>query len=345
MAKFIDKLKNLTAGKQYEFRDTSCQVGFNETEEGIFEGYIVVWEQIDSYRSRFARGSFAKTIKEDFSKMKIFYDHDRLAGKPLEMREDDKGVFVRGKFNLNTSAGNDAWQFVKDKTVDGLSFRFRATRPDKFIDGIREIQEVRVIEFGPVIFPSGEKSKITSYRKTFEENFDAAMVYRERSILISSLVDTLDEVFYEMMPDSEDKVKAAIMGFLDGYLDWMERYSDLSSSQRSAILAPNSLALEVRNYIEAGGNIERFSDEEINLLAKGKLIENRSKIDYLPRSIRSEHKAARNALIEELCSELRMAGELTGYERERISNLLDGIPDNRFDELQSLLKDCQGNFK
>jgi HK97 family phage prohead protease len=54
-------------------------------------------------------GSFKKTIKENFKRIKHLYNHDRtmLVGAPLEMKEDAFGLLVRSAMNIEK-------QFVAD---------------------------------------------------------------------------------------------------------------------------------------------------------------------------------------------------------------------------------------
>lgn len=133
------------------------------TDEGVFEGYLTTWDTIDSYRSLFKKGSFSRTIEERASKIKIFYDHTDLIGKCTEIREDSKGVFGKGKLNLSCQKALETLSFMKDGTLEGLSFGF-TTAKDEFVEGIRNILEIDLFEFGPVCFPAGPTAKITDVR-------------------------------------------------------------------------------------------------------------------------------------------------------------------------------------
>lgn len=308
--------------------DYACNYEFRaEGEEGIFSGYICLWDQIDSYRTKFAKGAFAKTIKNNFEKIKVFYDHEKLIGKPLEMREDEKGVFVRGQVNLNTTAGSDVWQFLKDGTLDGLSFRFRATRPDKFENGVRVIQEVEVREFGPVNFQAGERSLITELRAaTFDQNLTARQLRDERHQLISALLETLDSIHWESPSNSVDQVDSAVTVFHTRYLEWVGKLSTVDSNMRGEILTQNDLASAVRSAM-GESTVEDFAKgsglgvNEVETLLTGELLENRSGLDKVDPAVKLAHQKLRSAKIEELCWELRK-GNLTNFEIMRVSALL-----------------------
>ena len=141
----------------------SCLELRESTDAGAFSGYITVWGDVDSYNSVFVRGSFAKTIQEQGSRLKVLYNHETLIGKVTEIREDDHGVYVEGQLNLEISAARDTLSFMKDGTLDGLSFMFRSIK-QKVEKGVLNIKEVRVYEIGPVDFPSGDTSLITTVR-------------------------------------------------------------------------------------------------------------------------------------------------------------------------------------
>ena len=344
MPAILDKLNPF---RKYESRSVLTEVrGIGE--EGEFEGYIVLWNQVDSYHTRFEKGSFAQTIKDDFRAMKVFYNHQDLIGKPLEMVEDEKGVRVRGKINLNTSAGKDAWEFIKDETVDGLSFRFRTTKPDGWESGVRVIKQVQVKEFGPVIYPAGDDSKITSIRAgTFDDVFDMKMVYRERMITIDALFDVLDAIYYQNAENAETQISDAIDQFKTQYLDWFSRYDFLTESQRSEVLAVNDLAYEFTEYEKHGGDTTMFEETEIDQLRSGELIAERSKLNKLPDRIRIAHQKLRSQVVSNLCSELRNSSGLTEFEIRQVDNLLqqhkagDG---DELDDIAALLKECRETF-
>lgn len=87
-------------------------------EKGVVTMYVNAFNNIDSAKEISMPGSFKKTIKENFKRIKHLYNHDRtmLVGAPLEMKEDSFGLLVRSAMNLDK-------QFVKDIYSD---YRFMA---------------------------------------------------------------------------------------------------------------------------------------------------------------------------------------------------------------------------
>lgn len=132
------------------------------------------WTHIDSwiegeFMERIAPGATLKTIKENRDTMKVLFNHggDPSIGKKVlgpidELREDEVGTQFAVPM-LDTSYNRDLVPGL-EKKLYGTSFQFRVMkeqvnqRPDRSDynpDGIEErtIQEMEVMEFGPVTFP------------------------------------------------------------------------------------------------------------------------------------------------------------------------------------------------
>lgn len=135
------------------------------------EGYAAIFDSetvIDSWEGNFvekiARGAFKKSLNE--RSPVIQFDHGRhpLVGSiPLGaaevLREDKTGLFVRARLHDNwlIEPVRDA---IKSGSISGMSFRFSVVRDS--VEGaktakslpVRTIQEVKLFELGPVVFPA-----------------------------------------------------------------------------------------------------------------------------------------------------------------------------------------------
>jgi HK97 family phage prohead protease len=78
---------------------------------------------IDSDRDISMPGSFTKTIKDNFARLKWFLNHDRaqLLGVPLEAKETSEYLQVRGQLNLKKQIGRDTYEDYKLYAENGLS--------------------------------------------------------------------------------------------------------------------------------------------------------------------------------------------------------------------------------
>ena len=94
-----------------------------ETDEaGTIEGYASVYYGTDSYGDTVVKGAFDDCVNAE--KPKMFFNHDRYSvpiGKWEEVTADDKGLYVKGKLNLEVSQAKDVYSAVKAGDIDGFS--------------------------------------------------------------------------------------------------------------------------------------------------------------------------------------------------------------------------------
>ena len=69
----------------------------------------------DSARDVSLKGSFAKTIKEGFGRVRYLFAHDqqRKIGEPLEAWESDDGLIIKAVLNLNKDDGRNVYEDYK----------------------------------------------------------------------------------------------------------------------------------------------------------------------------------------------------------------------------------------
>jgi len=93
--------------------------------KGEFEGYAAVFGNTDLGNDIIIEGAFkkAKTTKDNKIRVALYHDLERLAGKS-EFSEDSTGLHVRGQLNMKLSYVPDAYELMKDGSLDGLSVGF-----------------------------------------------------------------------------------------------------------------------------------------------------------------------------------------------------------------------------
>ncbi len=157
-------------------------------EDRTFEGYAATWDK-DQVDDIIHPGAFTKSIQEAFpaGKIKILWQHYEPLGMPLEMREDNYGLFVKGKVS-KTTLGNEALELMKDGVVSSMSIGFNIPYGKSEIgeDGIRHIREVKLKEFSPVTFPANEAAIITGV-KAIEDALDSGVKVDNPDAIIKSL--------------------------------------------------------------------------------------------------------------------------------------------------------------
>lgn len=147
----------------------------DDNSDGLtLEGYAAVFDdptRIDSWEGTFdeviARGAFAKTIKERTPVIQFDHGHHPLVGSipiaaPEVLREDDHGLYVKARLHDNwlTVPVRDA---IASGAIDGMSFRFSVVKESYDESGdlpLRTVQEVKLYELGPVVFPAYESTSV-----------------------------------------------------------------------------------------------------------------------------------------------------------------------------------------
>lgn len=90
---------------------------------GIVTVAANAFNNIDSDRDISMPGSFSRTIKEHFPRLRWFLNHNReeLLGVPLEAKETADYLQVRGKLNMKKQIGRDTYEDYKLYAENGLS--------------------------------------------------------------------------------------------------------------------------------------------------------------------------------------------------------------------------------
>ena len=102
--------------------------------QGIVEMYVNAYGNEDSDGDISAKGSFKKTIKDNFKRIKHFWNHngDFLLGLPLKFVEDDFGLLVTSQMNI-------VKQFVKDVFADYVLF----ANNDRTLEHSVRVQDIK----------------------------------------------------------------------------------------------------------------------------------------------------------------------------------------------------------
>lgn len=156
----------------HEYKSFTFQLENADGESGEFSGYAAVFGNVDSGRDVIERGAFSKTIREDFDRIKILSQHDNCElpiGKPLELREDEKGLYIRGKIS-DTQRGRDIKTLLKDGVLTELSIGYDAVEVDYDEElNIRHLKEIKLWEVSIVTWAMNDQAKIEDVKSLAEE--------------------------------------------------------------------------------------------------------------------------------------------------------------------------------
>lgn len=138
------------------------------SDTGLFEGYASVFSSVDEGRDMVAPGAFNRSIKERGPKgVKLLWQHDPMEpiGRIDTIREDARGLFVRGRLLLEIRRAREALSLMKEGALDGLSIGFRTikARTDE-AKGVRHLLDVDLWEISLVTFPMQPAARISSFK-------------------------------------------------------------------------------------------------------------------------------------------------------------------------------------
>lgn len=144
-------------------------------ETGQFEGYGSTFGNVDLGGDVVMKGAFAKSLEEwrsqgEWPQMFWMHKSDQVPGIWLDMREDSKGLKVKGEI-LPTTLGNDLKILMKAKAVRALSIGFSLDheRAYEFRDGVRLLHEINLWEVSPVSLPMNRKAKINAVKAALHQ--------------------------------------------------------------------------------------------------------------------------------------------------------------------------------
>lgn len=153
-----------------------------------FEGYGSVFSNKDLGGDIVMPGAFKRTLakhKSDNRLPVMFWMHDpaSVPGKWLEMREDDKGLYVKGTL-ADTPLGNEIHALLDMKAINGLSIGYTTKDDDYNSDGTRLLKDVDLWETSIVSLPMNPKAQIMDAKVRMRQKELLAEVYAELELQI-----------------------------------------------------------------------------------------------------------------------------------------------------------------
>jgi len=200
------------AVKDREIKTVKFEIKEVDDEEGTFTGYAATFSKTpDSYGDIIEPGAFTKTIKERKDKIKILWQHSPYEpiGKPLEMTEDEKGLFVKGKISTGVQRGREVMVLMKDKVITELSIGYETIKQE-WDKGIRHLKELKLYDFSPVTFAANEEAEITAVKQAELKPFP-----NEHACRLRDPDDFEEGSFRRTTRVSDGKKYSVIMGRLE----------------------------------------------------------------------------------------------------------------------------------
>lgn len=135
--------------------------------EGMVEGLGAVFGgDPDSYGDVIERGAFSASLarhKAEGTAPVMLWSHDtgRPVGRWEHLAESAEGLAVRGRLNLKTEAGREAFEHLRAGDLSGLSIGYSITAEGADRNGgARVLKEVELLEVSLVALPANRRARV-----------------------------------------------------------------------------------------------------------------------------------------------------------------------------------------
>ena len=157
-------LPQMGAGLEHKF------ARFDEglvVEDGTeISGYASLFGRVDQGGDLVARGAYGASLAAEAAgrRIKMLWQHD--PGQPIgvwdELREDARGLWVKGRLLDSVARGREAAALIEAGAIDGLSIGYRTQRAAKNDAGQRVLQTLDLWEVSLVTFPMLPTARIAA---------------------------------------------------------------------------------------------------------------------------------------------------------------------------------------
>jgi HK97 family phage prohead protease len=124
----------------------------------VIEGYASLFGKRDQGGDVVAAGAYGRSLKAMEAaggRVKMLWQHD--PAEPIgvwdEVREDARGLYVKGRLLTDVGRAREAAALIAAGAIDGLSIGYRTVRATKDDRGRRSLEELELWEVSLVTFP------------------------------------------------------------------------------------------------------------------------------------------------------------------------------------------------
>lgn len=189
-----------------QFKTTFTEIKANDS--NMISGHGSFFHNIDSHKDIVMPGAFTKTLKENKNRIKILWQHDSYEpiGKPINIYEDEKGLFFEAKIS-DTETGVKAMKLIKDGVLNELSIGYETVKQEwDNKRNVRLLKEIKLYEISVVTWASNELAQITNAKKVsnlLDEIKAGRMISSMNRTKIQSVIDALVALLGEDEPQEE----------------------------------------------------------------------------------------------------------------------------------------------
>ena len=140
--------------------------GISVTDGSEISGYASLFGKPDQGGDIVSQGAYESCLSRlatEGRQVKMLWQHDpaRPIGVWDEVREDAKGLWVKGRILGDVAQGSEAIALIAAGAIDGLSIGYRTKQAAKTPQG-RQLQEVDLWEVSLVTFPMLAEARVAA---------------------------------------------------------------------------------------------------------------------------------------------------------------------------------------
>lgn len=130
-------------------------------DHAVISGYASLFDLQDSGGDVVAPGAYKAALARAGCKVRMLWQHDpaRPIGVWDEIREDGRGLWVKGRILQELQLGREAAALLQAGAIDGLSIGYRTKRATPLGAG-RRLEEVDLWEVSLVTFPMQAAARV-----------------------------------------------------------------------------------------------------------------------------------------------------------------------------------------
>jgi len=141
--------------------------GLTVTDGTVIEGYASLFGDCDKGNDVVQKGAYSaslRALEASKARVKMLWQHD--PAHPIgiwdEVREDARGLYVKGRLLEGVEKGREAAALIEAGAIDGLSIGYRTVRAAKNDKGQRLLTELELWEVSLVTFPMLPSARVAA---------------------------------------------------------------------------------------------------------------------------------------------------------------------------------------
>jgi len=154
--------------------------GITVQDDHVIEGYASLFGACDQGGDVVCKGAYAASlgaIAAEDRRVKMLWQHD--PAQPIgvwdEVREDARGLWVKGRLLPDVARGREAAELIAAGAIDGLSIGYRTVKATKNDKGQRLLTELELWEVSLVTFPMLPSARVAAKSEAVISGGDATL--------------------------------------------------------------------------------------------------------------------------------------------------------------------------